>query len=124
MTMPQVALIVSPTSVEQISKLAHEMPVWMSESLISGDALAEMRATSPFTVTTFSVSAGERAGDTVNRMVGDLDEHHCEVPQQPRYQTLRVVGARLDDVPLSSLRDLGFVRFDQTSEGFLAFKDT
>lgn len=122
MTSTQVALVVGQASIERISQLAHEMPVWIPESLASRDSLTAMRATAPFSVTTFRVNARERPCDTVNRILGDLDEHHCEVSQRPAYRLLHVIGADLDDALGVSLRNFGFVRFERTPEGFLAFK--
>lgn len=123
MKTPQVALIVDSLPVADIYALAAEMPVWLLETLVSGQALEDLRAKAPYAVTTFRGRPEETGADAVNRILDELDEHHNEVSQEPPYRALQVFGVDLSDVHAGSFRDLGFVRFEPKTRGFTAYKE-
>lgn len=120
----QVGLIVDSIPLADIYQIAAEMPVWLLESVLSSQALDDLRKKSAYTVTTFSGQRGETGADIVSRILDELDEHHNDISQDPPYRSLHVFGVDLTEVHADSFRDLGFIRFEPRVRGFVAYKES
>ena len=119
-----VAIAFNKISLAELAQLAVEMPLWLPSSLVSSERVADLRAATPFTITTFDVPPGVGREDLLRTVVWDVEQHHNQESQIPPYRVLLVFGVSLNQSILDCLKGLGFVRFESTAFGFKAEKAT
>lgn len=75
-------------------------------------------------ITSFQVAPDGAPEDWLMDIVGQVELHHGEFSQSPPYSELRVFGSPLSPRLRAEFGKLGFVRFEDLEEGFVAYKSS
>ena len=116
-----VMLILRSDSPLFVKRIAREVPVWIADTPANAQVKAGL-ASDAGLVTWFPLRAGESLEHAAARIAVSLDDHYNEYSQQPGYDTLVVQGVESAAMPMDELRDLGFVDFEESRMGLVAFK--
>jgi hypothetical protein len=73
-------------------------------------------------ITSFQVASGSTPEDWLLGILDAVDLHHGEYSQTPPYSELRVVGTPLSPRLRAELAEFGFIRYEDSSDGFVAYK--
>src|SRR5260221_256515 len=73
-------------------------------------------------ITSFKVAPDKTPEDWLLDILDAVELHHGEHSQSPPYSVLRVVGTPLSPRLREELGEYGFVRFEDSADGFVAHK--
>jgi hypothetical protein len=73
-------------------------------------------------ITSFKVAEGESPEEWLLGILDTVELHHGEVSRRPAYSILQVSGAVLSGHVKGALQGYGFSKFEDASEGFLAYR--
>ncbi|HEV8366910.1 MAG TPA: hypothetical protein VGQ39_03075 [Pyrinomonadaceae bacterium] len=123
--MNKVALVLEPEYGERLIGLAAGSHVWVVNTPTNRAAATEYWSRNPghrveTGITTFKYAEEASRLETYLGILDRLDLHHAEYSSNPPYSELEVIGLPLTKKAKLAARDLGFVRFEQTAEGFRA----
>jgi hypothetical protein len=116
-----VMLVLQTESPLFVKRIAREIPVWIADTQANAPIKASSTSESQ-QITWFPIRAGESLGQAAARIAGSLDDHYNENSQQPGYDTLVMQGVNLQAVPIDALKELGFVDFEESRFGLVAYK--
>jgi hypothetical protein len=124
-----VALVVDPEFGDRLRVLSSRLHVWIVDSPCNrpaAEAIWIAKAagegySNEAGVTTFE-AVGATAEDWCIGIIDSVDDHHNSSSHNPGYTVLEVYGAAQSQRIRESLKELGFVRFIDTPEGFNAKK--
>lgn len=123
--MNKVALVFEPEYGRKLAPLAAVSHVWVVDTPANRAAASEYWAQNPghkveAGITTFKYSEGASRLGAYLGILATVDLHHGTYSSNPPYSELEVIGVPLTDEAKSATRDLGFMRFEPTAEGFRA----
>lgn len=121
----RITLILDPGYGSKLKPICRDMPVWIVESLENLCAINQLRANSSYhdvQITNFSLKKGESLSHACERIIESLDQHYNEYAEDGGYVELDVIGVALDEVSMQPFFELGFTKFVQTDDGFIAYK--
>jgi hypothetical protein len=104
-----------------VRRIAREVPVWIADTQANAQIKAGL-ASDAEQVTWFPLGEGESLDQAAARIAVSLDDHYNESSQRPGYDTLVVHGVNVAAMPLDTLKDLGFVEFEESRFGLVASK--
>jgi hypothetical protein len=116
-----VMLILRSDSPLFVRRIAREVPVWIADTPEN----AQIKAGSDANIepmTWFPLKTGESLEHAAARIAVSLDDHYNEYSQQPGYDTLIVQGVSSEAMSMDTLKDSGFVNFEESRFGFVASK--
>jgi hypothetical protein len=123
----RVHLIVDADYGERLRGLPLEEDSWVADtstnqpvikSIWAARAVGERMAD----ITSFRVAPDKRPEDWLLDILDAVESHHGEHSQSPPYSVLRVVGTPLSQRLRRELGECGFVRFEDSADGFVAHK--
>ena len=118
----KISLVVDREYGSKLESLVASGSVWIVDTDTNRQAALDywqsVRGHSPAIVTTFKALPTESALEMCSKTLPMLDLHHGEY--SGGYSVLEVVGTSLDEELRSAIKELGFSKFEATSEGFLA----
>lgn len=121
----RITLILDPDYGSKLKLICRDMPVWIVESLENLCAINQLRANNSYydvQITNFSLKEGESLSHACERIIESLDQHYNEYAEDGGYVELDVIGVSLDKVSMQPFFELGFTKFVQTDDGFIAYK--
>lgn len=120
--MTNLIVVLDPNYGERLDTATHISPVWVVASVHNKAACKRLwsaHTTSDHTkkgaITCYDVSDAEDRFANLLNVLPDLELHHGEFSEG---FTLEVIGLKLTDSVISTLRELGFSNFSKTPEGF------
>ena len=120
--MTNLIVVVDPKYGDRLETVTHIAPVWVVESRHNKAACKHLWSAHPTSehtekgaITCYNVSDTEDRLSNLINVLPDLEEHHGEFCGG---FTLEVIGLKLTDSVISTLRDLGFSSFSETPQGF------
>ena len=116
-----VMLILQADSPLLVRRIAREVPVWIADTQANAQIKVNSTGDSE-QMTWFPLRAGESLEQAAARIAVSLDDHYNEYSQQPGYDTLVVQGVNAAAMPMDTLKDLGFVDFEESRFGLVASK--
>ena len=128
-TSSKVHLIVAPDYGERLAALSFGEPTWVADTSINGPVISRVRSSSSNSsgkksanITSFTVAPNQTSEEWLLNILSTLEEHHGQNSQTPPYSVLRVVGTSLSPRVKTELEIFGFARFENSSDGFIAYK--
>ncbi len=126
-TCSRVHLIVDADYGEQLRSLPQDEDSWVADTSTNQPVIKSIWAARPADaplvgITSFKVAPDKTPEDWLLDILDAVELHHGEHSQSPPYSVLRVVGAPLSPRLRRELGECGFVRFEDSSDGFLAHK--
>src|SRR5258707_5607422 len=120
--MTNLIVVVDPNYGDRLETTSHIAPVWVVDSPQNKAACKRLWHAHPTSdhrekgsVTCYNVTdADARLANLIN-VLPDLEEHHREFSG---VFTLEVIGLKLTDSVIRTLRELGFSSFSEAPEGF------
>ena len=125
-----VHLVVAADYGESLRSLPHNEAAWVADTPTNHPVIKSIWASYPREeycgyptgITSFQVVADKTPEDWVIGVLGDIEQHHDEYSQTPPYSVLRVVGISLSPQLRVELDECGFVRYEDSFDGFIAYK--
>ena len=117
-----VMLILRSDSQMLVRRIAREVPVWIADTPANAEIKASSAGHAELLLTWFPLKVGESLEHAASRIVVSLDDHYNEFSQQPGYDTLIVQGIDVSAMQMNSLKDLGFIDFEESRFGLIAYK--
>ena len=126
----RVHLIVAADYGEQLRSLPEGEGAWVADTTTNQPVIKSIWAARPVGggrgylagITSFQVGVNEIPEDWLIGILYAVDLHHGHYSQTPPYSELRVVGASLSPRLRAELAEFGFVRYEDSSDGFVAYK--
>ncbi len=131
--MPNLIVVVDTDYGDRVERAAEFAPVWVVGSQTNRDACERLWRSRPHpdhreygAVTWYETPNPKDCLDSLLGIVPQLETHHGEVKDDelafPNGFVLEVIGLALADNVTIALRELGFMSFVETPEGFQACK--
>lgn len=119
-----VHVIVAPEYGERLRDLPGDEAIWVADTATNHPVIKSIWAThSVDRITSFQVPADKTPEDWLLGVLDSVDVHHNEYSQTPPYSTLRVTGTVLTPRIRVKLESYQFVEFEDSPEGFVAYKE-
>lgn len=121
----KVYVIVAADYGKHLESLSDSDPIWIADTVENRSVFEKIWAdgsTKARAITSFKVASEETPENWLLMILKQVELHHGENWQMPPYSTLQVVGTYLTDSLRSQLRDYGFGTFEDTPDGFVAYK--
>jgi hypothetical protein len=121
----RVGLILDLDYSGKLEALCLDMPVWIVDSPKNLSIAKQLRANNSFPgnqITNFSLKAGESLSHACERIINSLDQHYNEYAENGGYIELDVKGVTFNEVSMQPFYELGFTKFVQANNGFIAYK--
>jgi hypothetical protein len=120
--MTKLIVVVDPNYGDRLETATHIAPVWVVESLHNEAACKRLWSAHPTSdhtekgaITCYNVSDAEDRVANLLNVLPDLELHHGEFSAG---FTLEVIGLKLTNSVICTLRELGFSSFSERPEGF------
>jgi hypothetical protein len=88
--------------------------IWAARSAETGSR--------PPDITSFQVASDKTPEDWLLGILDAVELHHGEYSQTPPYSVLQVVGTSLSPRLRAELDECGFIRYEDSPDGFVAYK--
>ena len=121
----RVTLILDPSYASRLKPLCMDGPIWIVNSSENFSAINQLRENDSYRdvqITNFSLKEGESLSHACERIIESLDQHYNEYAEDGGYVELNVIGVTLNEVSTQPFSELGFTKFVQTDDGFIAYK--
>jgi hypothetical protein len=123
-----VHLIVVSDYGERLRQLPTDEDAWVVDTPGNHAVIQRIWADSPHRgsvgITSFKVAPNASAEDWALDVLGTIDMHHGQDSEPPLYSALRVVGVRLSPGVQPEFESYGFIKFEETPDGFIAYKSS
>jgi hypothetical protein len=123
----RVQLVVDADYGERLHSLPQDEDSWVVDTSTNQAVIksiwAARNADAPLVgITSFKVAPDETGEDWLLNILSTVELHHGEDSQSPPYSMLRVIGTPLSPRLRRELGEYGFVRFEDSADGFVAHK--
>ncbi len=123
----RVHLIVDPNYGERLRNFAQDEESWVADTVTNQPVIKSIWAAHPADeplagITSFRVATDRTPEDWLLDILDAVELHHGQHSQLPAYSVLRVVGAPLSPRLRREFGECGFVRFEDSADGFVAHK--
>ena len=123
-----VHLVVAADFGERLWNLPIGEPAWIADTTTNHPVVRKIWAErQPYVtyhtgITSFRIAEDKTPEDWLLGILRDVEIHHGEQSQSPPYSILHVVGTPLSPRLRVRLDECGFVRYENSSDGFVAYK--
>ncbi len=123
----RVHLIVDADYGERLRGLPQDEDSWVADTSTNQPVIKSIWGARPAGeplagITSFKVAPDKTPEDWLLDILDAVELHHGEHSQSPPYSVLRVVGTPLSPRLREELGEYGFVRFEDSADGFVAHK--
>ena len=120
-----VYLVVDADYGERLRSLPANVPAWIADTPLNHPIIQNFWSARPVGgtgITSFKVAPGKTPEDWLLDIMEALELHHGAYSQTPPYSVLRVIGASLTPRLRAEFDDNGFLRYEDSPDGFIASK--
>jgi hypothetical protein len=118
----KVHLIVASDYGERLRDLPPGEIAWVADTPPNKTVVQHLWTQKREGITSFQVAPNATPEDWLISILDQVELHHGEYSQLPPYSALQVVGTGLSRRLRAALESYGFGQFEDTPDGFLAYK--